>query len=205
LQSEAVDAASIRIQEPSGPFFRPRGPAPGLAVLYLLSLKANWPALMAEVETFFADPANAPDCRVFDTVDADHGRLEQRRHRVCYNLDWLFSDRLRSGHGPQNIAVVKHMAMNLIRHPKDKHRLKNRRKLACLKSAPVNLKRFPCGRLGGRQTASAFQRGAAATCGGRVAAAAGSAGGMAGTMPARSGARHSSRSNSRQCGQSGSQ
>src|SRR6185312_10562286 len=27
---------------------------------YLLSLRANWPALMAEVETFFADPANAP-------------------------------------------------------------------------------------------------------------------------------------------------
>jgi predicted transposase YbfD/YdcC len=172
---------------------------------YLLSLKANWPALMAEVEAFFADPANAQACEVFDTVDADHGRLEQRRHRVCHMLDWLFSDRrfpgerrfpglttiamvesaterdgkvqterryyissakldaktfahavrahwgvenrlhwvldvvfhddlarLRSGHGPQNMAVVKHMAMNLIRHPKDKHSLKNRRKLACL-------------------------------------------------------------------------
>jgi predicted transposase YbfD/YdcC len=172
---------------------------------YLLSLKANWPALMAEVEAFFADPANAEACQVFDTVDADHGRLEQRRHRVCHKLDWLFSDRrfpserrfprlttiamveavterdgkvqterryylssakldaktfahavrahwgvenrlhwvldvvfhddlarLRSGHGPQNMAIVKHMAMNLIRHPKDKHSLKNRRKLACL-------------------------------------------------------------------------
>lgn len=172
---------------------------------YLLSLKANWPALMAEVETFFADPANAPDCEAFDTTDADHGRLEQRRHRVCHKLDWLLSDRrfpderrfpslttiarvesitergnkieterryylssakldaqtfaravrahwgienrlhwvldvvfhddlarLRSGHGPHNMALVKHMAMNLIRHPKDKHSLKNRRKLACL-------------------------------------------------------------------------
>src|SRR6202789_1758615 len=59
---------------------------------YLLSLKANWPALLAEVETFFADPANAPDCQVFDTVDADHGRLEQRRHRVCHKLDWLALD-----------------------------------------------------------------------------------------------------------------
>jgi predicted transposase YbfD/YdcC len=172
---------------------------------YLLSLKANWPALMAEVETFFADPANAQDCQAFDTTDADHGRLEQRRHRVCHKLDWLLSDRrfpdergfpslttiamvqsltergnkieterryylssakldakafahavrahwgvenrlhwvldvvfhddlarLRSGNGPQNMAIVKHMAMNLIRHPKDKHSLKNRRKLACL-------------------------------------------------------------------------
>jgi predicted transposase YbfD/YdcC len=172
---------------------------------YLLSLKANWPALLAEVEAFFADPANAPDCQVFDTVDADHGRLEQRRHLVCHKLDWLTSNRrfpgewrfpslttiamvqstterggkieterryylssarldaetfayavrahwgvenrlhwvldvvfhddlarLRSGHGPQNMAIVKHMAMNLIRHQKDKHSLKNRRKLACL-------------------------------------------------------------------------
>ena len=172
---------------------------------YLLSLKANWPALMAEVETFFADPANAQDCQAFDTADADHGRLEQRRHLVSHKLDWLLSDRrfpderrfpnlttiamvksdtergnkieterryylssakldaqtfaravrahwgienrlhwvldvvfhddlarLRSGNRPQNMAIVKHMAMNLIRHPKDKHSLKNRRKLACL-------------------------------------------------------------------------
>lgn len=172
---------------------------------YLLALKANRPALLAEVETFFADPANQADCDLFETVDADHGRLEQRRHRVCRQIDWLQSDRrypderqfpglatiamvettteragkteherryylssaaldaktfaaavrghwgienrlhwvldvvfhddlarLRSGHGPQNMAVVKHMAMNLIRHPKDKHSLKNRRKLACL-------------------------------------------------------------------------
>jgi predicted transposase YbfD/YdcC len=172
---------------------------------YLLSLKANWPALRDEVETFFADPANAPDCQAHDTVDADHGRLEQRQHRVCHKLDWLLSDRrfpderrfpdlaaiamvesrtersgkieterryylasakldakafalavrahwgvenrlhwvldvvfhddlarLRSGHGPLNMAIVKHMAINLIRHPKDKHSLKNRRKLACL-------------------------------------------------------------------------
>jgi predicted transposase YbfD/YdcC len=172
---------------------------------YLFSLKDNWPALLAEVEAFFADPANAPDCQTHDTIDADHGRLEQRRHRVCHMIGWLYSDRrfpsercfprlttiamvesvtersgkteterryyissakldaaafahavrahwgvenrlhwildvvfhddlarLRSGHGPQNMAVVKHMAVNLIRHPKDKHSLKNRRKLACL-------------------------------------------------------------------------
>jgi len=174
---------------------------------YLFSLKANRPALLAEVEAFFADPANAADCQRFDTVDADHGRLEQRRHWVCHKVEWLAADRrfpgerrfprlttiamvesvterggkieterryylasakldaktfahavrahwgvenrlhwvldvvfhddlarLRSGHGPHNMAVVRHMAMNLIRHPKDKHSLKNRRKLACLNS-----------------------------------------------------------------------
>src|SRR3546814_6283821 len=42
---------------------------------YLLALKANWPALLADIETFFADPANRADCRIFDTVDADPGRL----------------------------------------------------------------------------------------------------------------------------------
>lgn len=172
---------------------------------YLLALKANWPALLAEIETFFDDPDNRTDCEIFDTADADHGRLEQRHHRVCHQVEWLKSDRrfpderrfpalttiamvertteragkieterccyissarldatafaaavrahwgienrlhwvldvvfhddlarLRSGHGPQNMAVVKHIAMNLIRHPKDKHSLKNRRKLACL-------------------------------------------------------------------------
>ncbi|HWE44380.1 MAG TPA: ISAs1 family transposase [Caulobacteraceae bacterium] len=174
---------------------------------YLLSVKANWPLLLAEVESFFADPEGAPDCQLFDTVDADHGRLEERRHVVSHDVAWLASDRrfpderrfprlttiamvrtttmrggkieterryyiasakldaktfasavrahwgvenrlhwvldvvfhddlarLRSGFGPQNMAIVKHMAMNLIRHPKDRHSLKNRRKLACLNS-----------------------------------------------------------------------
>ena len=58
--------------------------------------------------------------------------IENRLHWV---VDAVFHDdlaRLRSGNGPPNRAVVKHMAMNLIRHPKDKHSLKNRRKLACL-------------------------------------------------------------------------
>jgi len=172
---------------------------------YLLALKANRPALLADVEMFFADPANRTACQSVDTVDGDHGRIEQRRHRVCHDVEWLKSDRrypderrfpglaaiamvetiteiagrirhekryyitsaeldakafaaavrahwgienrlhwvldvifhddlarLRSGHGPQNMAVVKHMAMNIIRHPKDRHSLKNRRKLACL-------------------------------------------------------------------------
>jgi predicted transposase YbfD/YdcC len=172
---------------------------------YLLALKANWPALMTEVETFFADPVSAAACEAFETVDGDHGRIEQRRHLVWRDVGWLTSERrfpderpfphlamigmveatterggrteharrfylssakldakafakavrahwgvenrlhwvldvvfhddlarLRTGSGPQNMAIVKHMAMNLIRHPKDRHSLKNRRKLACL-------------------------------------------------------------------------
>lgn len=64
----------------------------------------------------------------------DHWGVENRLH---WGLDVVFHDdlaRLRTGFGPQNMAVVKHMAMNLIRQPKDRHSLKNRRKLACLNS-----------------------------------------------------------------------
>ncbi len=174
---------------------------------YLLALKANRPLLFSDVAAFFADPQTA-GCEgfdTFDTTDADHGRIEIRRHAVCHHVDWLFSDRrytgepafphlatiamvetevernskierekryylssatldaetfaravrahwgienrlhwvldvvfhddlarLRSGYGPENMAVVKHMAMNLVRKPKDRHSLKVRRKLANL-------------------------------------------------------------------------
>jgi len=183
---------------------------------YLLALKENWPALYADVETFFADPA-AKTSECFTTTDADHGRIEQRHHVVHHQVDWLFSDRryadeprfphlamigmvqsntqrngkieqqrryylcskplsaevfaravrahwgvenrlhwvldvifhddlarLRSGFGPENMAVVKHMAMNLLRNPKDRHSLKSRRKLACLNSEYLEgLLRYP--------------------------------------------------------------
>jgi predicted transposase YbfD/YdcC len=172
---------------------------------YLLALKANWPATFADVERFFAEPQADLLQTPVETVDNDHGRLENRRHTVCHTVDWLFSDRrypgeprfprlamigmvetrversgktererryylssakldaktfahavrahwgienrlhwvldvvfhddlarLRTGHGPQNMAVVKHMAINLVRNPKDKHSLKVRRKLANL-------------------------------------------------------------------------
>jgi hypothetical protein len=38
--------------------------------------------------------------------------------------------RLRTGHGPANMAVVKHMAMNLLRDAEPAVPLKNRRKRA---------------------------------------------------------------------------
>ena len=58
---------------------------------YLLALKANRPAVLREVEAFFADPPEP--LAVFETTDADHGRIETRRHRVTHSTDWLFSDR----------------------------------------------------------------------------------------------------------------
>ena len=72
------------------------------------------------------------DARTFALAVRAHWGIENRPHWV---LDVVFHDdlaRLRTGHGPQNMAVVKHMAMNLVRNPKDKHSLKVRRKLANL-------------------------------------------------------------------------
>ncbi len=169
---------------------------------YLLALKGNRPMTHAEVELYFADPPpGALDTH--ETVDGEHGRIEIRRHAVCHDVAWLFSDRrypdeprfpglamigmveseveragkierercyylcsarldaetfaravrahwhienrlhwvldvvfhddlarLRSGHGPETMAVVKHMALNLLRQASASTSLKNRRKLA---------------------------------------------------------------------------
>lgn len=172
---------------------------------YLLALKANRPATYDDVTRFFADPP--ADMIEMDTavVENDHGRIEQRRHTVCHDVDWLISDRrypdeprfphlamiamvenrteragkveterryylssakltpktfaaavrahwgienrlhwvldvvfhddlsrLRTASGPHNMALVKHIAMNLVRNPNDKHSLKVRRKKANL-------------------------------------------------------------------------
>src|SRR5687768_13311426 len=59
-----------------------------------------------------------------------HWGIENRLHWV---LDVVFRDdlaRLRSGHGPENMAVVKHMALNLLSQARPTTSLKNRRKLA---------------------------------------------------------------------------
>ena len=169
---------------------------------YLLALKANRPATFKDVEAFFADPP--PDSiETCTTTDGEHGRIEVRRHAVCHDVAWLFSDRrypgevafpglamigmvesetlregktsrerryylcsakldaatfaravrghwgienrlhwvldvvfkddlsrLRTGHAPENMAVVRHMATNLLHRAKPTTSLKNRRKRA---------------------------------------------------------------------------
>ena len=64
---------------------------------YVLSLKENWPATHAEVATVFADPPPEMALQTCETVDADHGRIETRRHTVCHDVNWMFSDRRHSG------------------------------------------------------------------------------------------------------------
>ncbi len=70
------------------------------------------------------------DAKLFASAVRCHWHVENRLHWV---LDVVFHEdlsRLRSGAGPQNMATVRHMAINLLRAPKDKHSLKVRRKSA---------------------------------------------------------------------------
>jgi len=76
-------------------------------------------------------PSSMPlDAKLFAYAVRYHWHVENRLHWV---LDAVFHEglsRLRSGTGPQNMATVRHMAMYLLRGPKDKHSLKVRRKSA---------------------------------------------------------------------------
>jgi predicted transposase YbfD/YdcC len=62
---------------------------------YLFALKANRPAMQREVAAFFADPPGGLE--TFETTDADHGRVETRRHRVTHCVEWIFGDRAEPG------------------------------------------------------------------------------------------------------------
>ena len=63
---------------------------------YLLGLKANRPAMFAEVAAFFADPPPGM-LDTCTTTDGDHGRIERRCHAVCHDIAWLFSARRYPG------------------------------------------------------------------------------------------------------------
>jgi predicted transposase YbfD/YdcC len=56
---------------------------------YLFALKGNRPATLKDVETYFTDPLAAV-AETLETTDADHGRMEIRRHAVIHDVDWLF-------------------------------------------------------------------------------------------------------------------
>ncbi len=168
---------------------------------YLLALKANQPALHDDVALWFDDGLESgfAGARVdfHETVDADHGRIETRRHWVAHDIDWLkqrhrwpglvaiamierereigaktsrtrhfyiaslaadavlidkaarnhwhienrlhwvldvvFHDdlsRLRTNHGPHNMAIIRQTALNLIKSAKGKMSFKTARKAA---------------------------------------------------------------------------
>ncbi len=64
---------------------------------YLFALKANRPAMLADVAAFFDEPPAAAGVLTHTTTDADHGRIETRWHAVSHAVDWLFADRRYPG------------------------------------------------------------------------------------------------------------
>ena len=68
--------------------------------------------------------------KAFADAARAHWRIENGLHWV---LDVQFKEdqaRLRRGHGATNMAIVRHLAINLIRAMPGKHSIKARRKLA---------------------------------------------------------------------------
>jgi predicted transposase YbfD/YdcC len=83
-----------------------------------------------ETETRYYLCSTALDVQTFSRVVRGHWGIENRLHWV---LDVVFREdlaRLRTDHGPANMAVVRHMAANLLTKAKPTISLKNRRKRA---------------------------------------------------------------------------
>jgi hypothetical protein len=78
------------------------------------------------------------DAETFTRTVRAHWGIENRLH---WTLDVVFRDdlaRLRTGHGPENMAVVKHMALNLLSQAKPTISLKNGRELAAWNTDYLN-------------------------------------------------------------------
>jgi len=77
---------------------------------YLLALKDNQRSLAGEVALYFGGPEGQA-LPVHETVDADHGRVEIRRHRVSHDVAWLNGERCAPGEprfpGIKAIAMVE--------------------------------------------------------------------------------------------------
>jgi hypothetical protein len=103
-----------------------RDPRQATKVLYLLAERGG----VIETERRDYLCSTELDAETFAQVVRSHWGIENRLHWV---LDVVFHDdlaRLRSGHGPASMAVIKHTAMNLLTQAKPITSLKNRRKTA---------------------------------------------------------------------------
>ena len=104
---------------------------PHLSMIGMVESRVERNGVLARERRYYLSSTKL-DAKGFAAAVRAHWGVENRLHWV---LDVVFHDdlaRLRNGYGPQNMAVVKHMAMNLVRNPKDKHSLKVRRKLTNL-------------------------------------------------------------------------
>jgi predicted transposase YbfD/YdcC len=56
---------------------------------YVLALKGNQGTLFEDAKLYLDDPALTYNCQSFQSVDADHGRIETRSAVISDNIDWL--------------------------------------------------------------------------------------------------------------------
>jgi predicted transposase YbfD/YdcC len=107
---------------------------PGLKAIAMVEAKVERDGKLSRERRYYLSSASL-DPKLFARAVRCHWHIENRLHWV---LDVVFHEdlsRLRSGHGPQNMATVRHMALNLLRAANDKHSLKVRRKSAAWDTA----------------------------------------------------------------------
>lgn len=102
---------------------------PGLAMIGLVESETERDGGVQHERRYYLSSAKL-DAETFARAVRAHWGVENQVHWL---LDVVFRDdlaRLRTGHGPENMAVVKHIALNLLQQAKPTTSLKNRRKLA---------------------------------------------------------------------------
>src|SRR6202789_1467552 len=104
---------------------------PHLAMIGMVETRVERNGVVARGRGYYLSSAKL-DAKTFAAAVRAHWGIENRLHWV---LDVVFHDdlaRLRSANGPQNMAIIRHMNMNLIRNQTDNQSLKVRRKRANL-------------------------------------------------------------------------
>jgi len=105
---------------------------------YVLALKENWPATYAEVAQALPDPTAGLNVQRSETVDADHGRIETRRHAICHQVDWLFSDRRH----PDEFRFPGLAAIGMVETETERNGTIEREKRFYLCSTPLDVETF---------------------------------------------------------------
>lgn len=72
---------------------------------YVLALKGNQGTLHDDVKLFFEDEELSKTCLCHETLDGDHGRIEERFCRVTDDIDWL-TERHQEWKGLRTIVAV---------------------------------------------------------------------------------------------------
>jgi predicted transposase YbfD/YdcC len=119
--SQNVDWLSSDRRFPGEPRF------PALATIAMVEAKVERNGKNSIARRYFLSSAKL-DAKTFAHAVRAHWGIENRLH---WTLDVVFHDdlmRLRTGHGPANMATIRHAAINIIKQIPDKASLKIRRK-----------------------------------------------------------------------------